>query len=93
MYDFDMLLNEIAAKKEKKEDNTREIIVCYKAGEEENPVIVKSTDNKDDSYVLAYVIGKMLSDSTGVNKDDAASAVVKAMIKVMTDKIMEELLK
>ena len=92
MNNFDMLLNEIVAKPQEKE-KAREILIRYTPGDEENPVIVKSTDNKDDSYVLAYVIGKMLSDSTGVNKDDAASAVVKAMIKIMTDKIMEELLK
>lgn len=99
MNKFDMLLNEIAAKpqKEEKEDNTREIIVRYKAGDEENPVIVKSTDNKNDCYALAYVMAKLLADSTGVNKDETAQAIIKAMLKVMTNKItdilMEEILK
>ena len=91
MNDFDMLLNEIVAKK--KEDNIREIIVRYKAGEEEDPVIVKSTDNKDDCYALAYVMAKLLADSTGIDKEETVQAIIRAMLKVMTSKIMEELLK
>lgn len=100
MNDFDMLLNEIIAKpqeKEKKEDNIREIIVRYKDGEEEDPVIVKSTDSKSDCYALAYVMAKLLADSTGVDKEETAQAIINAMLKVMTSKVtdilMEELLK
>ncbi len=97
MNKFDMLLNEIVEKPQEKEDNMREIIVRYKAGDEENPVIVKSTDNKNDCYALAYVMAKLLADSTGVDKDETAQAIIKAILKVMTNKItdifMEEILK
>lgn len=101
MNKFDMLLNEIVEKpqekEKKKEDNMREIIVRYKAGDEENPVIVKNMDNNDDCYALAYVMAKFLADSTGVDKEETAQAIIKAMLKVMTNKItdifMEEILK
>lgn len=106
MNNFEMLLNELTSKSKKntmekatekatataKPQEKREILIRYTPGKEEEPEIVKSSDPKEDSYVLSWAIGKMLEESTGIDADEVSSAVIKTMIKTMLGKVMEAML-
>ena len=95
MNNFEMLLNELTSKSKKNttEKSTekatvgeqREIVIRYTVGQEEQAKVYKGTPGddgkKEDSYSMAYALGNLLGDVTGMDGEDIATDILKSILK------------
>ena len=95
MNNFEMLLNELTSKSTEKsaEKETatakpgeqREIVIRYAVGREEQAKVYEGTPGEDgkkeDSYAMAYALGNLLGDVTGMDGKDIATDILKSILK------------
>ena len=63
----------------------REIVIRYTVGREEQAKVYEGTpgDNgkKEDSYAMAFALGKLVGDMTGLDGAEISSDILKTMLK------------
>lgn len=63
----------------------REIVIRYTVGREEQAKVYEGTpgDNgkKEDSYAIAFALGKLVGDMTGLDGAEISSDILKTMLK------------
>lgn len=95
MNNFEMLLNELTSKSTEKSaekatvtakpGEQREIVIRYAVGREEQAKVYEGTPGEDgkkeDSYAMAYALGNLLGDVTGMDGKDIATDILKSILK------------
>lgn len=93
---FEMLLNELTSKSKKGTEEKytengsrvgeqREIVIRYAVGREEQAKVYMATPGEDgwkeDSYAMAFALGKLVGDHTGLDNAEISQDILKAVLK------------